>query len=813
MAPRASRPGLPEANMLLSLNWLREFVPFTGTDEELADRLTMLGLEVEEVSHPFAHLENVVVGHVLECDKHPEADKLSVCSVDVGEDEPLPIVCGAPNVAKGQKVAVAKVGAELPGGFKIKKAKLRGQVSKGMICAEDEIGLGDSHSGIMVLDEALAVGTPLVDALNLDTTVFDLGITPNRGDCLSMLGIAREVAMAYGLPLTLPECALEEVAESAADQLTIQIDDPALCPLYQGRILKGVQVGPAPAWMRYRLIAVGMRPINNIVDVTNYLLMELGHPLHAFDRAKLAGDTIRVRAAEDGSAFTTLDDEKRDLLGSDLLICDAEKPVALAGVMGGANSEVSDATTDVVLECAVFDPPTVRKTARRLALHSESSFRFERGVDQGNARFVADRAASLMAQLSGAQVLSGVAVAEPTPWENRTLRFRPARCNSLLGVDLDAEFCRTTFEGLGCSVDAANPEDWTVVAPSHRHDLEREVDLYEEAARVYGMDRIEAVLPRVSKSLDGLALADRRYAFTMQLKHWARGVGLNEAVNYSFVGHEDLDFFNLPQDNRVPVMNPLSEEQNVMRTALAPGLLQNVRTNVGHGSARLRLFEVAKVFWADAESETTATEPTRIGMLVYGRRERERWPWPEEENAAYADIKGMVEHLLQHLELPGAQYRLKDGHPYLAPCVEVVLDDEVIGEMGRIKPEIADTYNARREVWIAELDADALQEWHEGVLPGFSPLAKFPPIKRDITFIAPETLTAGAVVDAVRGVQEPLLEDVVLVDCYQPEDAETRNLTVRLTYRHAERTLKDKEVEKRHSKVVKKVLDALPVHV
>lgn len=799
--------------MLLSLNWLREFVPFTGTDDELSRRLTMLGLEVEEVSHPFSHLENVVVGHVVECDKHPEATKLSVCKVDVGEGEPLPIVCGAPNVAKGQKVAVAKVGAVLPGDFKIKKAKLRGQVSMGMICAEDEIGLGESHSGIMVLDEGLAVGTPLVEALNLDTVVFDLGITPNRGDCLSILGVAREVAMAYGLPLTMPESKVEESGENAADLLNIAVDDADLCSLYQARILKGVKVGPSPAWMRYRLIAVGMRPINNIVDVTNYLLMELGHPLHAFDKNRLAGDSIRVASAAAGQKFTTLDGEERELLDSDLLICDAEKAVALAGVMGGENSEVSDETAEVVLECAVFNPPTVRKTARRLALHSESSFRFERGVDQGNAEFVVDRAARLMAELSGASVLVGKAVSEPRPWEKRTLRFRLERCNSLLGVELDAEFCKSTFEGLGCIVDDSDASDWKVIAPSHRHDFEREVDLFEEAARVYGMDRIESVLPRVSKSLESIAQADRRFDFSMKLKRWAQGIGLREAVNYSFVGHEDLNTFNLPEENRVSVMNPLSEDQNVLRTALAPGLLQNVRTNVGHGADRLRLFEYAKVFWADSESETTATEPARLAMLVYGRRERERWPWPTEENAGYAEIKGIVEHLLEHLGLPGADYRLKEGHPYLLPCVEVVMDDEVIGTIGRIQPEIADQYNARREVWIAEMDADALLGWHEGVVPGFSNLAKFPPVKRDITFIAPETLSAGKLLDAVRSVQEPLLEQVVLVDCYQPEDADTRNLTVRLTYRHTERTLKDKEVEKKHSKVVKNVLDALPVRV
>lgn len=799
--------------MLLSLNWLREFVPFEGTDEELADRLTMLGLEVEEVNHPFAHLENVVVGHVVECDKHPEATKLSICKVDVGEAEPLPIVCGAPNVAQGQTVAVAKIGAVLPGDFKIKKAKLRGQLSMGMICAEDEIGLGNSHAGIMVLDESLKVGTPLAEALNLDETVLDIGITPNRGDCLSVLGAAREVSMAYGLPLTLPKAELTESSEAAADAVKLVIEDKDQCPLFHARVLKGVKVGPSPAWMRYRLIAMGVRPINNLVDASNYVMFELGQPTHAYDRNLVEGDELRVRLAGKEQKFMTLDDQERDILPRDLFICDAKKPVGLAGVMGGNNSEINDESTDVILESAVFNPPTVRKTARRLALHSDASFRFERGVDQNNAGYAADRVASLMQQLAGGEVLAGRVTVEPTPWETRYLRFRLDRCNALLGVQLSAEFCKNTFEGLGCVVDDSNPADWKVEAPSHRHDFEREVDLYEEAARVYGMDRIEAVLPRVAKSLESVALKDTGFEFAKRLKAWARGIGLREVINYSFVGEEDLDAFGQPKDARVRIMNPLSEDQSVLRTTLAPSLLQNVRTNVGHGAHRLRVFECSKIFHADADSETTAREAMRLAMLVYGRRNEEQFPWPDEQSADYSDIKGLVEQLLESLGLPAAEYRLKDEHAYYLPCVEVVMDDEVIGELGRIKPEIADAYNARREVWMAEMDMDALQGWFEGLVPSFSNLAKFPPIQRDLTVSAPLTLSAGTLLDAIRSVDEPLLEQVVLLDSYEPEGENVRNLTVRMTYRHADRTLKDKEVEKRNSKILKKVLDALPVHV
>ncbi|MBU1002695.1 MAG: phenylalanine--tRNA ligase subunit beta [Proteobacteria bacterium] len=799
--------------MLLSLNWLREFVPFGGTDQELGDKLTMLGLELEEVIHPFKHLANVVVGHVVECAPHPEAEKLSVTKVDVGEAELLPIVCGAPNVAQGQKVAVAKIGAVLPGDFQIKKAKLRGEPSMGMICAEDELGLGDSHAGIMILDQDLAVGTPLADALNLDQVVFDIGVTPNRADCNSVLGLARETALAYGLPLTMPTLTLNESGEDCSDMVKVVIDDPAQCPLFQGRVIKGLKVGPAPAWMRYRLIAVGQRPISNMVDISNYVMFELGHPNHAYDLDLLKGGMIRVGQASNGQVFTTLDNQQRKLTAADLLIWDAERPVGLAGVMGGAETEVHDGTSTLFLELAVFNPPTIRRTARRLGLPSEASYRFERGVDQGLARFSLDRAASLMAEYGGGQLLPGLCVAEPRPWGNRNLRFRRERAEKLLGIALSEEFCRKTLTGLGCTVDDGKVADWAVEAPSHRLDLEREVDLFEEIARVYGMDRIPAVLPHVSKSLDSIGREDTRYAFSMKLKHWARGIGLREAVNYSFVGDLDLDLLGLPREGRVPVMNPLSEDQNVMRTVLAPGLLRNVRTNVGHGSRCLRLFEVAHVFWADEHSETTVNEPTRLALLVSGRRERERWPWPAEDVAGYEDLKGFVEHLLTHLGLPEADFATVQGHAYLEPCVQVTVGGRAVGLLGCVQEKVADHYNARRDVWLGELDADLLREMFEALTPGFKTLAVYPPVRRDITVIAPHGLTVARIIQAIEAMKVDILQDVTMVDLYEPDGGDVRNVTVRLTYRHAEKTLKDKEVDKRHSKVIEGLQQALPVRV
>lgn len=608
------------------MQWLRDFVPYEGEIQELGDRLTMLGLELEEIFNPFEAITPIVIGHVVECGKHPEAEKLSVCKVDVGEEELLEIVCGAPNIAQGQNVPVAKVGTVMPGGMKIKKAKLRGVKSFGMICSERELELSEEHDGIMVLPEGLKPGQNFVEAMNMETTVLDLGITPNRADCLSMLGIAREAALAFNLPLTMPELNLVESGGNAADMLKIDIDNGEFCPLYQARILQGAKIAPSPDWMRYRLLSVGVRPISNIVDVTNYILFELGQPLHSFDADLLKGDKIRVGFAPDGTKFTTLDEQERKLTANDLLIWDAERPVALAGVMGGMNSEIHSGSTNVVLESAVFRPGTVRKTARRLALPSEASYRFERGVDQQMNTFAMDRAAQLMSELSGAKVVSGVAKSEPKPWENRTHTYRHKRCNGLLGLDLAPEFSKKAFSLMGLDIDDSDAESWKVTTPSFRLDLEREADLYEEVARYYGMDKIPSVLPRISKTFDASVIADTPYGFYRRIKNWGRGVGLHEAINYSFVGDDDLDLLGLPKEGRVNIANPLSEDQNVMRTELAPGMLNTVRHNLAQGNSHIRVFEIAKKFIKDETSDTETREQSRLGIMLNGPRNGAEWP-------------------------------------------------------------------------------------------------------------------------------------------------------------------------------------------
>ncbi|WP_319471723.1 phenylalanine--tRNA ligase subunit beta [uncultured Pseudodesulfovibrio sp.] len=797
--------------MLVSLNWLREFVPYEGDIQVLGDKLTMLGLELEGIDDPFENIKDIVVGHVVECEKHPEAEKLSVCTVDVGGPETLTIVCGAPNVGKGQKVPVATVGTVMPEGMKIKKAKLRGIKSFGMICSERELGFSEDHDGIWVLDDSFKVGDKLVDALNLERTVFDFDITPNRADCLSILGFARETALAFDLPLTMPKLDLVEAGGNVNDEIKILIDDPELCPLYNGRVLHGVETRKAPDWMRFKLLSLGQRPISNIVDCTNYIMFELGQPLHAFDLGKIEEATIRVAPATDGMKFTTLDDVERTLTANDLLIWDGKKPVALAGVMGGANSEMGDGSSSVLLEAAVFRPGTIRKTARRLALPSDASYRFERGVDQVMNRFAMDRAAQLMAETSGGTVVSGVASNEPKPWQDREHGYRHARCMSLLGLDLEPEFAKKVFEGEGCTVDDSDAANWKVSSPSHRLDLEREVDLYEEVGRVYGLDRIPAVLPKVAKSLETVA-GGTEYAFIKRIKTWGAGAGLNEAVNYSFVGDDDLDRLNLPAEGRVHIANPLSADQNTMRTDIAPGLLNTLKNNLAQGNNHIRIFEVAKRFEADAESETETREHVRLGVLLYGPRHATEWPWQDGE-ADYLDIKGHVEHVIEdHLKLAEPEFALVEGHSYLEPCVEVKLEDKVVGFMGKVKSDIADFYHAKKEAWLADLDLDLLREIVDSHKITFAPLPVFPPSRRDVTVIGPSTLPASAIRQAIENAGVSILESVELVAEFVPEgQEEERNLSFRLTYRHPSKTLKDKQVDKEHKKVLAALEKDLPI--
>ncbi|MBO4368958.1 MAG: phenylalanine--tRNA ligase subunit beta [Desulfovibrio sp.] len=795
--------------MLLPLSWLREFTPFEGSAEALGDKLTMLGLELEELTHPFQHLAQITTGHVVSCTMHPDSDHLHCCKVDVGSEALLDIVCGAPNVAEGQKVAVATVGATLPDGTKIKKSKLRGQPSHGMICSERELGLSDDHTGIMVLDPKTAVGQRLLDVLPLDQDVLDLSITPNRADCLSILGLARETAMAFHLPFAIPERSLSVTEEGG--EVPITIEDPDRCWLYAGRVVSDLSVAPSPASLRYRLKACGVRPISNIVDVTNYILMECGQPLHAFDLDKLEGQRIVVRLAHENESFVTLDGQERLLQARDLCICDAKKPVALAGVMGGLDSEITDSTKRVFLESAVFHPGTIRKTSRRLGLSSESSFRFERGIDQERTVWALDRACAMLVALGGGKAHKTCNRNEAKAFVPEKIQYHPNEADALLGVSLGEEFAYSVLTGIGCQVEKKS-DFWLVSQPSWRPDLTRSADLVEEVGRVYGLDAIAPLLPPMEFSLERCGRPESDFSFWLRIRHWGAGVGLNECINYSFVGQKDLDLLGLPKDNRISIMNPLSADQDVLRTVLAPGLLHDLRNNLAQGAQSVRLFELAHVFTRDNTSETSAHEAGRLGILLCGLRNDDVWPFTPSD-LDYSDARGLCEHLLRFLHLGPVLFERKEAHPYLLPAVSLLLEGNEIGVIGRVRPDIADIYLANKPVWLCELDLDALQAKSLQASVHFVPLALFPPVRRDITVIGGDDLTVGQVIKAIEALKNPLVSDIAFISTYQPEGQKDKHLSFRLTFRHAKRTLKDGEVDKERNAIAQGLIKALGVRI
>ncbi|MFW6415525.1 MAG: phenylalanine--tRNA ligase subunit beta [Thermodesulfobacteriota bacterium] len=799
--------------MYLNYKWLLEFTPFSGSPGELAHCLTMLGLEVEETFNPFFHLEDIVVGYIQSVQPHPNADNLRICEVDTG-DSKKSIVCGAPNAKEGQRVPVALQGSKLPSGQVIKDTKIRGSLSQGMICSEHELSLGQDKSGIMVLPQEVPLGDPLTRALDLDTTILDIDITPNRADCLSILGIARDVAAYYGLPLNLPSMPINEELPYCSEEIDINIANPTDCPLYQTRILKDVQVDTSPDWLRYRLIAMGLRPINNIVDITNYVLLEFGQPLHAFDKELVGGDQINVDRAREGQRFTTLDGEERELSSQNLLIQDRDKPVALAGIMGGANSEINPRSSQVLLECAIFNSTLIRKSARKLNISTDSSYRFERGVDQPGATNALDRCTSLLQQIAGGRVLQGVAKNEPIPWEPPRINFRPKRSWQLLGLEIKESRSREILQNLGCSIERSGEQVWEVTPPSHRLDLEREVDLVEEVGRVFGLENIPANLPKISKQLEQGNLdqeyGQASYAFLRKVQSWARGLGLQETVNYSFVGHKGLERLNLLDENTIALYNPLTADQNTLRPMLAPGLLTALRYNLSQGNKDLHLFEVARTFDKDSSSETRTRERNKLGIVLHGLRNPGVWPH-KIERMDFLDLKGYMEHFLESMGVYTHSISRQQEHAFLDPAIAVRIGDKEIAQAGKLRTELVKNYQGRNEIWIAEFDLDRIYNQYMSYAYSYRSWPKFPPVHRDMTVIASYSVKYSDIIDLVKASNVDYLQDCTLIDLYQPEGSRDRHFTFRMTYRHTDRTLTDEEVDEKHSRLGDLIIDNLAV--
>lgn len=802
--------------MNVTYNWLKEFVDFDATPEELAELLTMLGLEVESMEKLGGGLDDVVVALVEEKRPHPNADKLSLCRVNNGK-EILDVVCGAQNFTQGDTVALAQIGALLPGDFRIKRSKIRGEESCGMLCSDKELGLSDESAGIIVLPPAIApLGTPVFAALGLKDTLFEIGLTPNRSDCLSAIGIARDIAAKLDLKLNYPHVPLVEGSERTDSIIGVTIEAPELCPRYAARYISGCTISSSPEWLVKRLNAIGIRSINNVVDVTNLIMMELGQPLHAFDCLQLSGKRIVVRTAEEGEQFTTLDNQQRVLTSSDLVICDAARPVALAGVMGGLNSEIENTTTSILLESAFFKPAAIRKTAKRLGLHTESSHRFERGIDIDGVGRALDRAASLIVELAGGVMAQGSLDVYPGKTERSAITFRPEKANELIGITLEREVILDILTRLDCVVSSGDDTSpVNVIPPHYRIDIEREIDLIEEIARLNGYDKIPATMPIARVVSDR---PTRHQEIEKQVRDLLVNNGMTEIINFSFTSSEAAGKLLLEADDprrfAIKLANPLVDEQSVMRTTLLPGLLETTAKNMNFRSLDLKLFEIRRIYLPGA-GESMPREPLCIVGAVTGSRDGEGWSRPDEQVDFY-DVKGIVETVLDVLDIGGISWVSENPEPYFHPgkACRVFAGRECIGSVGELHPTVQKNFEIEKPVYCFELDFEKLVKLSRTKKIITAP-SRFPDSTRDIAMLIPEELAAVKIVECIRAEKSKEIEDVQIFDVYRgkgvPEGL--KSIAVRIRYRSFERTLADEEISLIHNKIITRLIHTLQVTV
>jgi len=796
--------------MKFTLNWLQEYVKLDNPDpEELANKLTMLGLEVDAVEPLFEDLASLKTAQVISAEPHPNADKLTLCKVLVGEQE-LQVVCGAPNVRKDLSVVIALPGTTLPGNFKIKKSKVRGVESQGMLCSEQELELSEDHTGIMELPAGTPHGHSFLNISELKDTLVEVDLTPNRPDCASVIGIAREVAALTRKQLTIPfkGTTLRQGTES----FSVEVESPDLCPRYAARLIKGITIGKSPWWIRKRLLSVGLRPINNVVDITNLVMMEYGQPLHAFDYECISDKKIIVRTPRDHEKqFTTLDNVVRNIDPDTLMICDGNGPVAVAGVMGGLDSEVTDKTTNVLLESACFNSVSIRKTARKLNLPSEASYRFERGVDPGGTIDAMERAVNLMCEVAGGSAEPGGIDVCDGLTAPVTLSLRISRTSDLLGVSLTTERVKDLLESIEIPCDTVDDDTLDVFVPSFRIDLEREVDLVEEVARLIGYNEIPISLPAVDLSYPE---QDSERIKRNRINEFMTTIGFSEAINYSFYSSGYTALMGIADDdkrsNHVKILNPLSEDQDVMRTNLLPGLFENVRRNVNFQQASCKLFEIGKVFFPTS-GESLPDEPTRIAGVLSGQRESSQIPFhSKDDQVDIYDAKGAVEALLDEMRLANGLELLPVSDGFVEPFAEndyalnLVNNGDTIGTIGKIKQQVLRNFGIKRDIYYFDLDFAALCDLISEP-KAFSPLPVFPSVKRDIALVVPGATPSRDLVDAVLKSREKLVEHCDVFDVYQGDKIESgfKSVALSITYRSQTKTLTEKNVEKAHNKLVK----------
>ncbi|SMB98960.1 phenylalanyl-tRNA synthetase beta subunit [Thermanaeromonas toyohensis ToBE] len=785
--------------MRVPYSWLKEYVEIELSPEELAQKLTMAGLPVENIINLHPGFSGVVAGKIIAIEEHPHADHLKVCQVDVG-GKYLQVVSGAPNMAVGQWVAVALEGARLPGGREIRRATFRGVDSFGMLCSAQELGLDTSlvapedREGIITLPPDAPLGQDVARVLGLEEIVLELEVTTNRADCLSILGVAREVAALTGAPVKEPNVDLREENPPVVELASIEIEAPDMCGRYVARVVRNVTIGPSPGWMQARLRACGMRPINNIVDITNYVMLEMGQPLHAFDYDLLKGKKIIVRRAKRGEKIVTLDGQERVLEENLLVIADKERAVAVAGVMGGLETEVTRQTRNILIESAHFDGVAIRRASRYLSLRSEASLRFERSVNIEGAPRAADRAAELMQKLAGGSIAHGrldCYVARKSPV---TIRFRPERVNYFLGTELSREEIKEILERLKLKVKEKSPDTWQVEVPSTRGDLTQEIDLVEEVARLYGYDRIPitippGVVPGEKKS--------RRQVWEEAGQEAAVACGLTQVITYSFINPKIWDILRLPPGHKwrrtVVLQNPLREEQSILRTTLLPGLLEVAARNANRRVMPVAIFELGRVFIP--QGNELPQEPLRLAGLVMGTRER-GWDWPPVEMDFYY-LKGVVEEILERVRVPKVRWEPTTAYPFLHPgrSAEIWVYRDAIGFAGELHPDVLSAFDLPARAYIFELDWEILMELAGGI-PAYQPLPKFPAVERDLAVVVSEEVPSEKVREVILAAAGPYLKECRLFDLYRGQQIGEgkKSLAFTLSFQREDRTLTDVEV-------------------
>jgi phenylalanyl-tRNA synthetase beta chain len=787
--------------MKVSLNWLKEFVEIEQTPAEVAELLTMAGLEVEGLEQKAQNLDNVRVSKILDIKPHPQADRLSICQLDAGNKR-ASVVCGATNINKGDYVPLAPPGTTLPDGILVKESTIRGELSEGMLLAEDEMGLTDDHTGIMLLPDNLTPGQPLTEVMDLEDWILEITLTPNRIDCASILGIAREIGALIRKKTTIPEIQFEESDIVIEDLAEVTVLDTTGCPRYTAGLVDQVKIGPSPFWMRYRLHVSGIRSINNVVDITNYVLMELGQPLHAFDYHRLGDRKIVVKRAENGQTFTTLDEQTRDLDDQTLMICDGKRAVAIAGIMGGLNSEITEDSATVLIESACFNPTMIRRSSKKLSLSTEASYRFERGIDIEGTDLALRRSLKLIKQLAGGNIARGIIDCYPKPWSPPQITLRADKANEILGTNIDIKTMKEHLSSLRMAVNKIDQNRIKVSPPSFRVDITREADLIEEIARLTGYDNIPVTLPPIRPTEEdstGLLLRDR-------IKNMLVGMGFTETITYSFISPKSADILGAEQNSTlrsyVKLLNPLSQDQSVMRTSLIPGLISTMRLNVLRGQNDLRIFEWGKIYIKGKDE--LPQEKQVLAILITGMGSSQEW-YQERREADFFDIKGVTQNILEELGIDKAEHKGNNPKEGFDPneYARIFSSGFEIGGIGKVSRNVMDGYELEKKAYIAEIyieDLIPLISW----VKKFTSLAKFPSVRRDISIILNRSIESALLINIVKEIGKDLVESVKLFDVYQGKQIlpQEKALALGINYRSKERTLTDDEVNTIHEEVI-----------